>query len=87
MKVLLCPRASQNGLVGWQDDYLKIRLTAPPVDGAANAALIKFLAERLKIPARDIELVSGLAGRRKKLRIKGVGAVDLSEKLSGLIGP
>ena len=59
------PRASRNAAAGLHDGALKIALTAPPVDGAANAALTAFLAECFHLPKSGVRIVSGLTGRRK----------------------
>lgn len=69
LKVLVQPRASRNAIVGWHGDELKIALTAPPVEGAANAALIDFVAEALKLKRRHITLHSGESSRHKVLNI------------------
>jgi hypothetical protein len=69
LKVLVQPRASRNAIVGWQGDELKITLTAPPVDGAANAALVAFVAEALHLKKRQITLHSGETSRHKVLAI------------------
>jgi uncharacterized protein (TIGR00251 family) len=66
------PRASRTEVVGWHGDAVKIRLAAPPVDGAANDALIDFLADRLALPRAAISLAGGTTSRRKRLRIDGV---------------
>jgi uncharacterized protein (TIGR00251 family) len=60
-----------------KDGSLKIRLTAPPVDGAANEALVKCLAEALGISRSRIEILSGLTGRDKRIGISGVSEEDL----------
>jgi uncharacterized protein (TIGR00251 family) len=69
LKVFVQPRASRNAIVGWQGDELKIALTAPPVDGAANAALIDFVAEAFQLKRRQITLHSGESSRHKVLNI------------------
>lgn len=69
-KVHIQPRASENSVSGIFDDAVKIRLTAPPVDNAANKLCIKFLAKRLKLPKKDIEIVSGHTGRNKQILIR-----------------
>ncbi len=65
------PRAARTEVVGLHGDAIKIRLQAPPVDGAANQALCQFVAERLGLPARTIELLSGTTSRRKVLWVEG----------------
>lgn len=66
------PRASKAGIQGLHGDALKIRLRAPPVDGKANAALIKYLAEVFDVPERSISILSGETGRRKRILIEGL---------------
>ncbi len=71
------PRASRLAILGVHDGALKLALTAPPVEGAANAALVKFLSKLLHVPKRAIEIVHGDHGRNKTLRIEGVTADEL----------
>lgn len=66
------PRASKNEIVGIHGDSLKIRLTSPPVEGAANSLLVEFMAKKLGIPKSKIEIVSGEKSRHKTLKIEGV---------------
>lgn len=65
------PRASRNEVCGVQDNALKIRLTSPPVDGAANKLCREFLAELFRVPKSAVEIVSGETSRHKRVRIKG----------------
>jgi uncharacterized protein len=81
--VFVQPRAGRTELVGLHDGHPKIRLAAPPVDGAANAALIDFVAKRLKIAKSRVRVVGGLASRRKVLEIEGVGPEVVREALYG----
>ncbi|GBF33286.1 hypothetical protein DCCM_2385 [Desulfocucumis palustris] len=74
IKVRVQPRASRNQLAGIMDDALRVRITAPPVDGEANEACIKFLAEVFKVPRQSVQLVSGHTGRNKMIRIAGINA-------------
>jgi uncharacterized protein len=62
---------------------LKIRLTAPPVDGAANEALVRFLADRLRIAKSQVEIVSGHTGREKIIRIIGMTDSEVKQVLIG----
>ena len=80
LNVRVIPRAARSQIAGRRDDALLIRLNAPPVDGAANAALIELFAQALGIPKRNIEIVSGHRSRTKRVRITGVTSADL-EKL------
>ena len=68
------PGAKKTEFAGLHGDALKIRLAAPPVDGKANAALIKFVAETLGLPTAAVNLKSGHNSRRKVLEVSGVEA-------------
>ena len=74
-KVRVTPRASKNEIVGIEaDGTLKIKLTAPPVDGAANKSLVRFLAKQLRLKVSNVRIVSGLKSRDKVVEV--VGAED-----------
>jgi uncharacterized protein (TIGR00251 family) len=64
------PRASADSLEGTHGERLKIRLTAPPVDGKANSHLIRFLARHFGVPRRQVQLLSGESSRAKRIRIQ-----------------
>jgi uncharacterized protein len=81
IEVYVQPRAARTELAGLHDDHPKIRLAAPPVDGAANAALVEFVAKRLDIAKSRVRVVGGLTSRRKVLEIEGVRAEAVSEAL------
>jgi uncharacterized protein (TIGR00251 family) len=68
------PRASRTEVAGLHDGCVKVRLAAPPVDGEANAELIRFVAAKLDIPRARVHLVAGLTSRRKTLTIDGMDA-------------
>ncbi len=70
LDVSVSPNASRTELVGWHDGALRVRLAAPPVDGAANDALRKWLSQQLGIPQSHIELLRGASGRRKQWAIE-----------------
>ncbi len=76
------PRASKNEIVRMENGGLKVRLTAPPVDGAANEALVRFLADRLGVARSQVEIVSGHTGREKIVRIGGVTSADTERLLN-----
>jgi uncharacterized protein (TIGR00251 family) len=80
-EVRVTPRASKSGLRGVSEGALKVSLTAPPVDGAANTALCEYLAELLDVPRRAVEITHGLQGRRKTVRVFGLDAATLSARL------
>jgi len=69
LNVRVQPRASKDAIVGPQEHWLKIRITAPPVDGKANTHLIRFLAAEFKVKQSQITLISGQSSREKRLRI------------------
>jgi uncharacterized protein len=66
------PRASANEIAGVHGDALRIRLTAPPVEGAANAALVDFLASTLGIARRDVTIIAGSSSRSKIVELTGI---------------
>jgi len=73
LKVKIIPRASRNEVVGFMDDgTLKIKLTAPPVDGQANLAVLKYLSGILHVPAGNIEIISGKTSHNKLISIIGI---------------
>ena len=80
MKVRVVPRSRRNE-VTWEGEALKVWLTAPPVDGAANEALIKLLAERLELPKSALRIIHGATGRQKVLEIEGMSATEVARKL------
>jgi len=83
LSVKLQPRASANEIGEVLGDELRIKVTAPPVDSAANEALIRLLAETLDCPRNRIELVRGNTSRHKVLRLHGISAEIALAKLSG----
>ena len=72
MTVRVQPRASANEIVGVHGDALKVRLTAPPVEDAANDLLVKFLADTFGIPTRAITIVAGASSRTKIVELEGI---------------
>ena len=72
LAVRVIPRARKDEIAGTRDGALLVRLAAPPVDGAANDALIAFLADRLRVPRRAVQIVSGERGRQKRVAVAGV---------------
>ncbi len=81
MKIKVQPRASRNKIAGTIGDALKVMLTAPPVDGEANAACIEFFSDLLGIPKRDIEILTGHTGRNKTIKLYGLTKSKLTEQL------
>jgi hypothetical protein len=75
------PRAGRTSIDGVTDGALRVRLSAPPVEGAANAALIALLAERLDLPKSAVTLASGATGRAKTLRVRGLTPGEVLARL------
>lgn len=84
IQVKVQPRSSKNEIVGIFDDHLKVKLTAPPVDGEANRMLKKFLSEIFKCGPRNIEIIKGETGRVKLVEIKGLLLKDAVKLLPAL---
>ena len=76
--VRIVPRASSSEIVGDHEGALRIRIAAPPVEGAANRELIRLLAKKLKVPQNAVEIVSGASSKNKIIRLKGVTATALA---------
>jgi uncharacterized protein (TIGR00251 family) len=70
--VHVVPRSRTTEIAGQYGDAIRIRLAAPPVDGAANAELIRFLADRLGVTRAQVSIVRGTTGRRKTIAVEGV---------------
>jgi uncharacterized protein (TIGR00251 family) len=75
------PRASRDQVLGLRGDAIGIAVKSPPVDGAANAALLKLLARELKVPLAAVELVRGATGRSKWIRVAGWSAEQVRAAL------
>jgi uncharacterized protein len=82
LAVRLQPRASNNAIGESIGEELKIKVTAPPVDAAANEALVRLLAETLDCPRGAIQLVRGLTSRHKVVYVRGLSAGQVCEKLA-----
>ncbi|MDD2586445.1 MAG: DUF167 domain-containing protein [Syntrophomonadaceae bacterium] len=80
LEVKVQPRSSRNQIVGEQEGALKVKLTAPPVDGEANQALINFLARLLGIPKRDIIILKGETSRHKYIELKNINYQSFLKK-------
>ena len=75
------PRANANEIVGVAGAELRVKITAPPVDSAANEALVRFLAGELNIPRNQVQLVRGAAARHKAVKILGLKADEIRIRL------
>ena len=81
LAVTVVPRSSTTAIDRVEAGDLRIRVAAPPVEGAANATLIRYLADMLNVPRSNIRLVSGETGRRKRVLVLGVMAKELVQRL------
>lgn len=79
--VFVVPRASRSEFAGELGGAVKVRLASPPVDGKANAELVKLLAKLFRIARSQIEIISGLSSRSKRIRLTGVTAEELKSVL------
>ncbi len=80
-RVTVQPGASKNEIVGVQQDALKVRISAPPVEGKANRMLIQFLAKQLAVKRSQVEILSGHATRRKTIHLIGKGTQNKLQRL------
>jgi uncharacterized protein len=71
------PRASKTKIVAEIDGWLKVRVAAPPVDGAANQEIVTWLSKQLKVPKGHIEILSGERGRKKVILVSGMSAAEV----------
>lgn len=81
LTVRVTPRSSRNQVDGVVGEALKVRLNAPPVEGKANEALVEFLSDTLGIPRRAIQLEAGAQARIKRVRISGLDASAVEQRL------
>jgi uncharacterized protein (TIGR00251 family) len=81
-KVRVQPRASRTEVAGEHGDALKLRLAAPPVDGKANQACRRFLADLLDVPMAAVEIVGGESSRDKRILVRGVTTEHVRSRLS-----
>ena len=81
LDVRVTPRASRDQVVGWADGVLRLRVSAPPVEGNANVALAKLLAKALGVPRRRIAVVRGLRDRNKQVIVEGLTLAQIRERI------
>jgi len=82
LKLLIQPRSSKNDIVGIHQGRVKVKLTAPPVEGEANETLVAFISKLLNLPKREITLTKGEASRRKSVEIMGVSKEEVETALN-----
>ena len=81
LNVRVIPRARKTECAGFRDDVFVIRVAAPPVEGAANDALLEYFASALHVPRRAVHIIGGDRGRRKRMAIDGVTQERLRARL------
>ena len=81
LKLHVTPRGSRSEIIGWRDDTLCIKITAPPVEGAANAAVVKFIADSLGVRKSQVVLMSGERSREKTVRVAGLSDSDIRSRV------
>jgi uncharacterized protein len=86
LSVVVAPRAARSTIEQLADGAIQIRVTAPPVDGAANAALVRFLADRLDVPRSRLKIISGASSRRKHIIVGGLTPGELETRLQAALG-
>lgn len=80
--IRVIPRAGRTTVAGARGDALLVRLTAAPLEGAANAALVALLADTLQVPRRDVRLTAGERSRSKTVLVRGVTANTIRQRLA-----
>jgi len=85
IRVRVIPRAAKTAISGWRGEALLVRLSAPPVEGAANEALVEYLARALSVPRRQISIVSGHKSRDKRVAIDGLTERDVAARVSAIL--
>ena len=81
ISIRVIPRASKSEIVGMHDGVLKIRIAAPPVDGAANVAIIKLFAKTFGVSRSDVTIVSGETSRNKRIKIANLSQSKFDERI------
>jgi uncharacterized protein (TIGR00251 family) len=78
------PRAKKNAITGEVGDALKLALTAPPVEGKANEACVRFIADWLELPRTSVTIAAGESSRQKLIRVAGMSAAEVEERIRKL---
>ncbi len=85
LRIRVQPRASRDAIVGWRDDALVVRVTAPPVEGEANRAVGELLARRLGVRPSAVSVVHGERGRDKLVRVEGLSLAEIRARIEGTV--
>jgi len=82
LNIRLTPRGSKNEILGWDGDTLRVKVTAPPLEGAANKACVQLVAQRLGVKRSQVTIVAGDKSRNKILRLTGVTIDEARQALT-----
>ena len=82
LRIRVAPRAGRSAVVGLHGGALRVRVAAPPVDGAANRELVRVLAAALGIAPAGVAIEAGTRGREKRVRVRGLSAADVRARLA-----
>jgi uncharacterized protein len=85
LSVVVVPRAGKSSIAQLADGAIQIRVAAPPVDGAANVALLRFLADILDVPRSRLAIASGASNRRKRISVDGMAPDELERRLQAAL--
>ena len=83
IQIKLIPKSSKNQILGKEGPAYRVKVTAPPVEGLANEALIELLAKTLKIPKKDLKILSGQRSRLKSVQVRGFSSDEIAYLLLG----
>ena len=83
IKIKLLPRSSKNQVMDKENEIYRIKVTSPPIDGKANKALINLLSKQMRIAKGSIEIISGKTSKNKRVRIKGLTKVEITQRMEG----
>lgn len=81
LSIKAVPGAPRSEVCGWMGDAIKVKVQAPPVEGKANEALLRFLADKLDLPPRSVTLFRGDTSRHKLVKITGLGLEEVKRRL------
>lgn len=87
LRVVVQPGAGGDAVVGVHGDALRLRVSAPPVSGRANEAVVSLLAGALGVAPGLLQITSGATGRRKRVKVRGLDPTEARRRLGGLLGP
>ena len=86
LSITVAPRAARSSIEQLADGAIRVRVAAPPVDGAANAALLQFLASVLEVPRSRLTIIGGASSRHKRIGVSGLTPDELETRLQGALG-